>query len=124
MVMDYNKAKGFVDISDLRNSYHSPFRRSIKWYRKIAFEILLNSSVLNTLTLFTAVTGNKMGVTEFREYIVQALLTKANFPMIPTPTEGEMHKIVNSKRGRCSNCYFEMVQQGGRKHAQKITRKV
>jgi len=40
MVMDYNKAKVFVDISDLRNSYHSPLRRSIKWYRKIALEII------------------------------------------------------------------------------------
>jgi len=124
MVMDYNKAKGFVDISDLRNSYHSPLRRSLKWYRKIAFEILLNTSLLNALTLFNTVTGNKMGVTEFRENIVQALLMKPNIPMIPKSTGGEIHKIVNSKRGRCSNCYFEMVQQGGREHAQKITRKV
>lgn len=97
VVLDYNKAKGFVDISDLRGSYHSLLRRSLKWYRKIAFEILLNTSLLNALTLFTTVTGNKMGVTEFRE---------------------------NSNRGRCSNCYFEMVQQGGRNHAQRITRKV
>ncbi|XP_060846172.1 piggyBac transposable element-derived protein 4-like [Rhopalosiphum padi] len=125
MVMDYNKAKGFVDISDLRNSYHSPLRRSLKWYRKIAFEILLNTSLLNALTLFNTVTGYKMGVTEFRENIVQALLMKTtNIPMISKPTEGEIHKIVNSNRGRCSNCYFEMVQQGGREHAQKITRKV
>lgn len=29
MVLDYNKAKGFVDISDLRGSYHSPLRRSL-----------------------------------------------------------------------------------------------
>jgi len=124
MVIDYNKAKGYVDISDLRNSYHSPLRRSIKWYRKIAFEVLLNTSLLNALTLFTAVIGNKMGVTEFREEIVTALLTKNNIPMIPTLTEKEVHKIVNSKRSKCSNCYSEMVQQGGRTHAQKITRKV
>jgi hypothetical protein len=124
MIMDYNKAKGFVDISDLRSSYHSPLRRSLKWYRKVAFEILLNTSLLNALTLFNTVTGNKMGVVEFRENIIQVLLMKANIPMIPKSTGGEIHKIVNSKRGRCSNCYFEMVQQGGREHAQKVTRKV
>lgn len=33
VVFDYNKAKEFVDISDLRGSYHSPLRRSLKWYR-------------------------------------------------------------------------------------------
>jgi len=53
MVLDYNKAKGFVDISDLRSSYHSPLRRSLKWYKKIAFEILLNTCLLNAITLYT-----------------------------------------------------------------------
>lgn len=58
-----------------------------------------------------------MGVTEFRENIVQALLTKVNISKIFKRNEGESHKIIYSKRGRCSNCYFEMVQQGGREHA-------
>lgn len=34
MVIDYNKAKGFVDICDLRSSYHSPLRRSLKFCYK------------------------------------------------------------------------------------------
>lgn len=64
-----------------------------------------------------------MGVTEFRENIVRALLTEANISKILKTNEGESHKLIHSKRGRCSNCYFEMVQQGGREHAQKITKK-
>lgn len=124
MVVDYNKAKDFVDISYLRGSYHSPLRRSLKWYRKVAFEILLNTSLLNALTLFTTVIGNKMGVTEFRENMIQALLTKANISKTLKTIGGEIHKLVNSKRGRCSNCYFEMVQQEEKKHAQAIIRKV
>ncbi|VVC45959.1 SET domain [Cinara cedri] len=83
--------------------------------------ILLNTSLLNALALFTTVTGHKMSVTEFRENIVQALITKANISMILKPNEGEIHKLINSNRGRCSNCYFEMVQQGGRNHVQKVT---
>ncbi|XP_025190912.1 piggyBac transposable element-derived protein 4-like [Melanaphis sacchari] len=106
MILDYNKAKGFVDISDLRGSYHSPLRRSLKWYRKIAFKILLNTSLLNALTLNNSVTGNKIGVTKFRENIAQVLLTKSK---ILNTNEGESHKLIHSKRGRCSNCYFEMV---------------
>lgn len=117
MVVDYNQAKGFVDISDLRGSDYSPLRRSLKWYRKIAFEILLNTSFLNALTLYTSVTGNKMGETEFRENIVQALITKANIFKTLKTNEGKSHKLIHSKRGRCSNCYFEIVQQGGREHA-------
>lgn len=62
-----------------------------------------------------------MGATEFRENIVQALLTKSK---ILNTNEGESHKLIHFKRGRCFNCYFEIVQQGGREHAQKITRKV
>lgn len=124
MILDYNKAKSFVDISDLRSSYHSPLRRSLKWYRKIAFEILLNTSLLNALTLYATVTGNKISVTEFRENILKVLLTKPILSQISQNNDGEVHKLINFKRGRCSNCYTEMVQQGGRKHAQKVTRKV
>lgn len=51
MVFDYNKAKGFVDISDLRGSYHSPLRQSLKWYRNIAFEILLNTKFTKCINI-------------------------------------------------------------------------
>lgn len=83
-----------------------------------------NTSLLNALTLFTTVTGNKMGVAEFIENIVEALLTKGNISAILKLNKGEIQKLVNSDRSRCSNCNFEMVQQCGRNHAQKITRKV
>lgn len=121
VVFDYNKAKAFVDISDLRGSYHSPLRRSLKWYRKVAFDILLNTSLLNALTLFTTVTGNKMGVTAFRESILKSLIQKSEISQI---SQGENHKLVTCKRGRCYECYNEMVKQGGRQHAQKVTQKV
>lgn len=121
VVFDYNKAKGFVDISDLRGSYHSPLRRSLKWYRKVAFEILLNTSLLNAPTLFTTVTGNKMSVTEFREKILKSLIQKSQISQI---SGGENHELVPCKRRSCYECYNEMVKQGGRQYAQKVTRKV
>jgi hypothetical protein len=117
VVFDYNKVKGFLNISDLRESYHSPLRRSLKWYRKVAFEILLNTSLLNAPTLFTTVTGNKMGVTKFRKSILKSLLKKSQISQI---SQGENHKIVTCKRGRCYECYNGMGKQGGRQHAQKV----
>jgi len=60
-------------------------------------------------------------MTEFRENIIQALLMKATIANILKTNEGESHKLIHFKRGRSSNYYFKMVQQGGRKQAQKIT---
>lgn len=50
VVLDYNNGKGIVDVCDLRSSYHTPLRRSLKWYRKVAFEVLFNTSVVNALS--------------------------------------------------------------------------
>ncbi|XP_050064607.1 piggyBac transposable element-derived protein 4-like [Aphis gossypii] len=119
MVIDYNKAKGSVDICDLRSSYHSPLRRSLKWYRKVMFEILLNTCLLNAMSLYTAVTSKKISVTQFRESIIHSLIKKIEVQ----PSE-EKHILINAQRGKCYICYKEMAEQGGRQHAQKITRRV
>jgi len=119
MVIDYNKAKGYVDICDLRSSYHSPLRRSLKWYRKVMFEILLNTCLLNAMSLYTAVTSKKISVTQFRESIIHSLIKKIEVQ----PSE-EKHILINAQRGKCYICYKEMAEQGGRQHAQKITRRV
>ncbi|XP_060881920.1 piggyBac transposable element-derived protein 4-like [Metopolophium dirhodum] len=118
MVIDYNKAKGYVDICDLRSSYHSPLRRSLKWYRKVMFEILLNTCLLNAMSLYTAVTSKKISVTQFRESIIHCLIKKIEVQ----PSE-EKHILINAQRGKCYICYKEMAEQGGRQHAQKITHK-
>lgn len=119
MVIDYNKAKGYVDICDLRSSYHSPLRRSLKWYRKVMFEILLNTCLLNAMSLYTAVTSKKISVTQFRESIIHSLIKKIEVQ----PSE-EKHILINAQRGKCYICYKEMAEQGGRQYAQKITRRV
>ncbi|KAL4125935.1 hypothetical protein QTP88_010172 [Uroleucon formosanum] len=62
-----------------------------------------------------------MGVTEFRESILKSLIQKSEISQI---SQGENYKLVTCKRGRCCECYNEMVKQGGRQHAQKVTRKV
>lgn len=37
IIIDYNKGKGLVDVTDLRNSYHNSLRKTLKWYKKIVF---------------------------------------------------------------------------------------
>jgi len=76
IILDYNKGKSLVDVCDLRNSYHNPLRRTLKWYKKIAFELLLNTSVLNALSLYEEVTKKKSNVTSVREHLVRCLVKK------------------------------------------------
>lgn len=35
VIIDYNKGKGLVDITDLKNSYNNPLRRTLKCYKKL-----------------------------------------------------------------------------------------
>ncbi|KAL6417752.1 hypothetical protein ACFW04_014351 [Cataglyphis niger] len=51
IIVDYNRQKSAVDLSDQINAYNNPLRKSLKWYRKLAFELLLNTTVVNILML-------------------------------------------------------------------------
>lgn len=65
-MFDYNYAKGAVDLSDQTAAYSIPLRKPVKWYKKLAINLLLNTAVVNTLILYQTVTGKKMQITEFR----------------------------------------------------------
>lgn len=60
IVIDYKKGKTLVDICDQRSSYDSPLRKSMKWYRKVAIEIILSTSVLNSMCLYNKVNKRKL----------------------------------------------------------------
>lgn len=47
-IVDYNKAKSFIDVSDLKASYACTIRKGIKWYRKICIRFFTNSTIVNT----------------------------------------------------------------------------
>ncbi|XP_072400638.1 uncharacterized protein [Diabrotica undecimpunctata] len=47
MIFAYNQGKSSVDQSDQMTSYQSPLRKTIKWNRKLAFDILLNIAMVN-----------------------------------------------------------------------------
>ncbi|KAJ8971209.1 hypothetical protein NQ314_000811 [Rhamnusium bicolor] len=76
MVMDYNKGNSAVDLSDQMAAYSRPLRKTVKWYRKLAIELILNTSMVNAYVLYTEVTGNKNKIVEFRKKIVQYLYSK------------------------------------------------
>ncbi|CAG4939187.1 unnamed protein product [Colias eurytheme] len=52
IVLDYNKAKGAVDLSDQMAAYQTTLRKSLKWYRKLVFDLILNIAMVNALVLY------------------------------------------------------------------------
>jgi len=123
IVIDYNKGKSLVDVCDLRSSYHNPLRRSLKWYKKVAIEVLLNTSVLNALSLSNKINNTNIGITEFREKIIQIILNQSTQIISEEQESDRDHRLaLSGKRSQCSKCYEEMVQQGGRAHAQRVTK--
>lgn len=66
MVVEYNLGKSLVDLSDQMVAYSSPLRRTIKWYKKLAIELLFNTCVLNSIVLFKQVTRKNIPIPDFR----------------------------------------------------------
>lgn len=120
--IDYNNAKSYIDYADQMGSYGTPLRRSIKWYRKIAIDLLLTTSVINALHLFKTVTGKSMKITEFKESICRELKKKT--AIIRQPQQREHVLTQQNNRSKCKRCYEKNVKEGGREYAQKKTKKV
>ncbi|KAL6418730.1 hypothetical protein ACFW04_011833 [Cataglyphis niger] len=59
IVAEYNKAKTSIDLSHQMSAYSSPLRKTLKWYKKLAFELFLNTAVINALFMYQEVTGKK-----------------------------------------------------------------
>ena len=77
-VIEYNNAKRGVDISDQMSSYYTCVRKTIKWYKKVFFEIFLGAAVVNAWYIHFRVTRNKMQMLRFREALIAGMVTKQN----------------------------------------------
>lgn len=120
LILDYNRSKAFIDLSDQIKSYNHTLRRGIKWYRKLAFELILGTSVVNAYILYKDVTKSKISITEFKENIIEAIFSvQTNLQEQETDDEtDEKHELEDiKKRNRCVVCYSKISQNFGRKTA-------
>jgi len=75
IIVDYISGKAGIDLSGQLSSYSSPVRKSIRWYHKVATEILLGTAVVNALIIHNLNTPhNKLKITQFREALVNEIL--------------------------------------------------
>jgi hypothetical protein len=72
-IVDYNKAKTLIDLSDQKKIYRTPLRKSVKWYRKVAFELLCNTAIVSAHCFNRKITNSKMSVIAFRECTAESL---------------------------------------------------
>ena len=129
VVADYNTCKAFIDLSDQIKAYSSALRKGIKWYRKIAVELLLGSAMVNAYILFRAVTGQKMTITTFREEVALSLLNlpqegqsaQRDAPTQANNTKHVLEDVGTSNRRRCCFCYSKISQEKSRSVAAKTT---
>ena len=135
-VIDYNSAKKGVDMSDQMASYHTAVRKTKKWYRKVAFELLTGTSVVNAWVLYNKIVPKAMSMLQFKESLVESLAgskpterlvaTNETLPRdIPTrhilqEASGQKQKV----RKRCKLCYETIVLNEGSKKARSSSKKV
>lgn len=124
-IIAYNKSKGFIDISDQIKSYSTPLRKSVKWYRKIAIELLFGSAMVNAYVMFKRITNRKISITSFKEEVVSQLINLSNLTNIQsTPSRAQGHyleEVQSLARRRCNSCYARLSSEHGRKFAQNKT---
>lgn len=71
IVVEYNLGKSSVDLSDQMIAYSSSLRRTVKWYKKLAIELLLN--IVNALVMFKQVIRRNIEIPDFRMKIAMHL---------------------------------------------------
>ncbi|XP_049878455.1 piggyBac transposable element-derived protein 2-like [Pectinophora gossypiella] len=136
MIIAYNRAKGAVDMSDQMSAYSSPLRKTIKWYKKLGIELILNTAVVNAWIMFSENTAQR-GIVEFRRQLVEYLIDSGK--EVPEDVENESiskrpkrlkHTLkikegkVRQSRRFCIDCYKSCVSSFGSRIAKNKAKKV
>ncbi|XP_047366077.1 uncharacterized protein LOC124955543 [Vespa velutina] len=134
MVVDYNLGKSSVDLSDQMTAYSSPLRKTIKWYRKLAIELLLNICVVNSMVLYKQATRKNISVTDFRMKLAMYLVkcfddedSNSSRNCVQKKRRHELKRELGSMRNIrrfCKECYEKNLKQLGRIRAKNCTKKV
>ena len=74
VVLDYNKGRQGTVLSDQLSAYYTCLRRSIKWYQKVAFELIFGTSIVNSYLIYKEnYATDNITILQFRKSLVQSL---------------------------------------------------
>jgi hypothetical protein len=97
VVLDYNEGRQDTDLSDQLSAYHTCLRKSIKWYRKVAFELVFGTALVNSYLIYKEnYTESKVTILQFRESLVRSLLL--GMPMEKLKPGARQQSASHSKR--------------------------
>jgi hypothetical protein len=131
-VLDYNSVKKGVDYSDQMSSYYTTLRKSLKWYKKVALELLTGTTLVNSWVVYEKLTNTKMPMLKFRELIARSLMG-VDVPQRQTltpPSKKRPHALGKSegegkkKRRRCKGCYEKIRRSSSSREADRKTKTV
>lgn len=119
----YNRNKFGIDLSDQMASYATSIRKGVKWYRKLAIELLLGLSVVNSWIVYKAATRRKINIRRFRLEIASSLLS-ISAGGVPINVSHKQHFLSKqSERKTCSKCYARLAEKFSRAKARNSTKK-
>ena len=141
VVLDYNKGKQGIDLSDQLSAYYTCLRRSIKWYRKVAFELVFGTAIVNSYLIYRDnYAASDVTILQFRESLVRSLLLdSASEKLKPGPRQRSTrqakrklgdHKLEEKEgsarevRRRCAGCYEKMRRQQSRESSAAAAKKI
>jgi hypothetical protein len=132
-VIQYNVAKKGVDLSDQLGSYYTSLRKGLKWYRKVAFELLTSTSLVNAWVVFNSTQTSPVTLLTFRERVARGLIgvgLPQTPPVSPAPSATRGHELRKKdrpsrmSRRRCVSCYASLRKTMSADQARKKAPKV
>lgn len=72
-IVEYNKGKAYIDISEQIKSYRTSLMRGVKWYQNFAVEILIGTKLTNVLCLYKKLKNPDISITNFTEEVIKEL---------------------------------------------------
>jgi len=132
-VVYYNKGKVGIDLADQLASYSTPLRKTIRWYHKVAFELLLNTSLINAMLLYSKFTGKKVSILSFKEKIINSLCGDLLEAEVEGNGRNQKHRFCQTEqrddrnrliRRRCIPCYNTFRKTMSRTEAHRAAKKV
>lgn len=137
-IVDYNKHKCAIDYSDQMASYTNPARRSVRWFQKLAVELLFSTAICNAYIIYKTMKGlssKKYTITSFKENLcVQMMNLSTTRQTANSRTTQSEHMFGKSLyvdhrgrfiRRRCTHCYEKKRASGmtaleARNHTKKV----
>lgn len=95
----------------------------MKWYRKVAFELLSAIAIVNAHVIYNQVTQH-IKMTKFRESVCNSMIFGDVGVESDTPKKYAYLLLTGESRKNCVKCYKNLVKEMPRTEARKKVRRV